>query len=155
MTRWMVLAGLVSVEKITLACELADHFARAGQRVALLDQVARLPIDSERAPVPPLRLDPLSVPDLLGLADEVGADVVIYAASEMLSPEMLITAVEDLRAARPDLALHSIGLLDLRTCDCFPGVRLALEAWADQIVHLPYALDAVLARLPAAQEKRG
>lgn len=131
----IALTGLVSVEKIQLTLWLAKRLHAAGQRVALLDNLARLRLD----PVPgvPARLI-RHAGALSGLAGMLlplvpDTDVVLVAVAEDADPEQLFATLSELPAPLHTLA---VAILDLRTCDCFPGLRLLLEAHADLVINL-------------------
>lgn len=142
--RVIVLAGLVVIEKIDLAVELSEHFAEQGERVTVLDNITRLPIDPERVFRPSYQrvngdvLD--SLPDVLS---EIDADTVIFVASENYTPDDLFIALDELSA----YDVQALALLDLRTCDCFPNMRRLFEDYADTVLHMPYDLEDVIARL--------
>lgn len=142
--RLIVLAGLVSVEKAFLAAELGTHWAQHGLSVAILDNIARIAIDPETvggAQVTRAAGDVLPhLPYILAQAD---ADVMIMAASETLAPDALFTEL----ALIDGVQVTILGLIDLRTCDCFPHIRKLLEAESDAVIHMPYDLNAVLALL--------
>ncbi|MCU0512139.1 MAG: hypothetical protein MUE40_06160 [Anaerolineae bacterium] len=134
----VVLTGLVSIEKRDLALALAQSCLADGHRVALIDNIARLPVDPElTAGATLLRLQGDVTQYLATTLEHVAADVVILAASETAHPEALFSALAALAEARPGLRVRTAALIDLRTCDCFPNVRQVLERYADVIVNLP------------------
>ncbi|HLV36492.1 MAG TPA: hypothetical protein VKY59_15305 [Spirillospora sp.] len=143
--RLIVLAGLVSIEKIELAVALAQHFMQTGQSVTVIDNVRRLPLDnSQLDDVVAVRIDGALgaqlIPALSGLPD----DVVILAASETISPDDLSLLLDDARQQIPGLDVQMLALIDTRTCDCFPQFRVSLEAYADRVVNLPAAINEVV-----------
>jgi len=73
--------------------------------------------------------------------------VVIAAVSETMHPETLFSALDRLHEQHPTLEMHTIALIDLRTCDCFPNVREVLERHADTVIMLPYDLSEVVEAL--------
>lgn len=142
--RLIVLAGLVAIEKINLAVELAEHFAEQGQRVTVLDNITRISIDPEllfRPQLQRLNGDVLDrLPDII--ASQM-ADTLIFATSENYSPDALFIALDELSAH----AVQTLALIDLRTCDCFPHMRQLFEDYADIVVNMPYDLSEVLENL--------
>lgn len=143
----IVLAGLVSVEKVTLAVEIARALDVRKQRVLLIDDVARLPVDANRAGgVTVQRVSGDLLPQLEMLINQTDTDAVIVAASETHSPDSLFTTLDALRGVN----LISFAMIDTRTCDCFPHARDLLEGYADHVISLPYDLAAVMQILDAA-----
>ncbi len=143
MTQIIVLAGLVAAEKAALAVDLAHHYMAGGRQAAILDNIARVGIPAEDVPagVAYQRI-PADLSD--GLAAHVAAahaDVVIVAASEQIHPEALMLAVDALPAAND---VQTWALIDTRTCDCFPQVRLLLEDYADAVYHVPVTIEEIL-----------
>lgn len=139
----IVLTGLVVIEKIELTVELANTYLAQGLSVSIVDNIARIPIDSEVAPVLPQRI----IGDIATQLDNLqhlDSDIVILAASESANPDSLFSALELLRDSIPNLETHTIALIDLRTCDCFPNVREHLERYAHQVIMMPYTLEEVL-----------
>lgn len=135
----ITLAGLVTIEKIQLAIDLAQYYSQAGQRVTVLDNIARLRIDPVYLSGETLlRMPGDAVGALAGLLPTLAADVVLFAASESAEPEALFTALAELD---PSIQTTTLALLDLRTCDCFPHLRQTLEQHADYVIHMPYSLE--------------
>lgn len=144
----IVLAGLVSVEKIELTRELARHF-RDKKSVSVIDNIARMPVsDIDEAFVQ--RIEGNVIPDLSNILQETVSDVVIIALSEQNHPEKLFIALDDLREQQSDWEIYSLAMIDTRTCDCFPNVREALEMYADVSVMIPYQLDEVVTYVDSA-----
>lgn len=142
--RLIVLAGLVSVEKAFLAAELGTFWAQQGLSVVILDNIARIAIDPETVGgARVMRAAEDVLPHLPYILAQTDADVMILAVSETLAPDTLFTALGTL----DDVRLTVLGLVDTRTCDCFPHIRAQLEAESDAVIHMPYTLDAVLALL--------
>lgn len=139
----IVLTGLVVIEKISLAVELAEVHSALGNSVTIVDNIARIPIDSEIAPVPPQRISG-DITNQMDSIDQIDSDVVILAASESANPDTLFTALELLRDTIADIEIETIAMIDLRTCDCFPNVRERLELYADKVLMMPYDLEEVL-----------
>lgn len=142
-----VLMGLLSIEKMQLAGELAWHFHERGQSVTVLDNIARLAIDSETLPVLPQRLAGDALSKLLDAIAQADSDVVIVALSERAEPAATFVALDGLTERVQGLQMHTIAMIDLRTCDCFPHVREALEMHADISLLMPYSLAEVLEAL--------
>lgn len=141
----IALTGLVSIEKRDLTLELAQHYRDTGQRVAIVDNIARLPIDPELTGGETLlRVEGDITPNLAALLENSSADIVILAVSERMHPETWLAALDNLREIRPDIEAQTTALIDLRTCDCFPNVRELLERYADKVVMLPYRLAQVV-----------
>ena len=143
----IVLAGLVAVEKRDLAHALARAFQQKGEAVALIDNIARLSIHALDPAMHVQRVDGDSLPHLPALIDQQTSARVILALSEQTRPADLFVTLDEMRQRRADLDVRTLALIDLRTCDCFPGVREQLEAYADHVIMLPYQLDDVLALL--------
>lgn len=139
----IILAGLVSVEKIELARELVQHFS-AKNSVTVIDNIARMPVDKIEKPIPVRRIEGNPIPELVNILQETVADFVIVALSEQAHPEKLFIALDDLREQRSDWEIYSLALIDTRTCDCFPNVREALEMYADVSVMIPYQLEEIV-----------
>lgn len=140
----IVLCGLVSVEKISLALHLSQALAQAGWRVTLLDNIARLAISTEEAAVPLVRVSGDILPQLPALLRSDDSDVVIFTASEELTPDALFVALADLQAQLDNLQVQTIAMIDLRTCDCFPHLREQFEQNADLVLHMPFVVEEVL-----------
>ncbi len=133
----MVLTGLVSVEKAAAAAYLAKHYAEQGQRVTVLDNVARIPMDVTLFAQAPQRITGDISRVLPQVLDHVQGDVVILAVSEAANPDDVYVALDALKETHPHIAVKTIALIDTRTCDCFPQIRERLELYADHIVNLP------------------
>lgn len=136
--RLIALIGLVSVEKIDLTVELARHFTDAGKSVKVIDNVARMWLDPVHLSGETLMrvngdITP-QLPDLIKKAAE--SEMVIAAVSEAVNLENLIDALDTLRTTGTEVT--TLGLIDLRTCDCFPQTRQVIELYADIVVNLPY-----------------
>jgi hypothetical protein len=61
-----------------------------------------------------------------------------------MAPDALFILLDQLRDDDPALELSTLALLDTRTCDCFPNLRVTLEAYADYSVYLPVDTDELL-----------
>lgn len=135
--RLIVLTGLVVVEKLQMAVDLA--WQNAAEPLLVIDQVSRLSLDCTRLPEQArcVRLEG----DLLPLLREAHEPLVILAASESLAPDALFMLLDEARNALPALSVQTIALVDTRTCDCFPTLREMLEAYADRTIYLPLDQD--------------
>lgn len=148
MSKLIVLAGLVAIEKMQLAVELAQQMTNSGQLVTLIDNIARLRIDPVWLSTEILiRQEGDIIPVLPNIIDNLAADTAILAVSENANPDDLFVALESLREIRRNLEIHTLALLDLRTCDCFPTLRATLEQYADAVLHAPFAVSDVLEAL--------
>lgn len=146
--RLIVLSGLVTVEKNVLALELADIFVAQGQRVTLIDNGQRLPVDEAGVPGAALvRLEGDLAGSLLPTLDSITSDVVLLAVSETVQPDVLFMLLDEVRQVRPDVEVQTLALIDTRTCDCFPQYRQSLEAYADVVVNLPVRAVEVVAKI--------
>jgi hypothetical protein len=144
----IILAGLVAIEKHDLAAELAAHYTQAGQCVTVIDNVERLALQPDQlgyGELVRLRGDALTqLPALLETSEE---DVLILTLSENVAPEQVYLMREYLNTQYAALDVHTVALIDLRTCDCFPQTRLEYEQTADIVVMLPYDLGRVIEAL--------
>ena len=136
----IVLTGLVAFEKIQLAAELAQVFPQA----RIIDNGARLAMDSEIFAMPIERITGDILSELPMLIRQK-AELTILAVSENTNPHSLVETLDQISVHQPDLQIITIALIDLRTCDCFPHLREALEEVADLSLFLPYNLAEVLA----------
>jgi hypothetical protein len=140
----IMLAGLVAIEKIELAQELAVYYQTQGTSVLILDNIARLPMNHENFSVPVQRIAGDITIELKGVLQSLEADIVLLAVSEQVHPENLFIMLEDLSDTLLEIEIRTLVLIDLRTCDCFPNVREILEQYADMLIQLPYKIDEVL-----------
>ncbi|MBZ0293248.1 MAG: hypothetical protein K8L99_11845 [Anaerolineae bacterium] len=142
----VVLTGLVAVEKLQLAADLARHYVAAGETVAILDHVSRLPLSQSTLPtvVTSVRLEGDLSLTLAQHLREINREVVILAVSETVPPDALFVLLDRLSAEVPELEVQTLALVDTRTCDCFPTMREALEAYADVTLYLPFEWEEVM-----------
>lgn len=141
----IVLLGLVSIEKITLTAQLSAYFAeQLGLSVTIVDNIARMAINSEQVNVPLRRVLGDGVAQLTQVIPTILSDVVLWAMSETAHPEAVVVALDQLHETFPHLDMQTLALVDLRTCDCFPHVREALEMYADCTYLIPYELEKVI-----------
>jgi NAD(P)-dependent dehydrogenase (short-subunit alcohol dehydrogenase family) len=132
MTKVIALVGLVSIEKIQVALELAQHYSQAGHTVSIIDNVARLAIDRAQVGDESLqRINGDIIPLLGDVIPRQDADTLILAISENAGLDALFVALDILTEQHPTLDLMTVGLIDLRTCDCFPHLREKLEDYTD------------------------
>jgi hypothetical protein len=139
----IIITGLVIVEKIALTLDLARHYSAAGQRVTVVDNVARLPIDTLDVPaaIDYQRLARDILPELDTIITQADAGVLLVALSEQVPPDALFGTL----ASFDDMTV--LALIDLRTCDCFPAMRERLEQYADLTIYCPYELEDVINKL--------
>lgn len=140
----IVLTGLVSVEKAEAAAHLAGKAAGRGQRVTVLDNIARLPMPADGFAEPPMRITGDISRVLPQVLDHLEADVAILAAAETTNPDDLFVTLDALHDTHPHVGVRTIALIDLRTCDCFPQIRERLELYADHVLNLPVEWEANL-----------
>ena len=140
-----VLTGLVAVEKGHLAVELAQHFSQQEWSVIVLDNIERIPLNTPEVTVKRVEGDIL--PFLTDIVAEIDQDVVVLAVSEQTHPDALAVALDSIYHQFDTIAIATLALIDLRTCDCFPHVRERLEAHADVVIMLPYDLNEVLSHV--------
>jgi len=142
----IALIGLVSIEKIELAIQLATHYTwETDQSVTLIDNVTRLAIDAARLSDEPLiRVKDDISEKLVDVLHNVHTDIAIVAVTETAELDKLFFNLEGLLNYMPDIELHTVGLIDTRTCDCFPHLRQKLEAYADVHFLAPFDVHEVL-----------
>ena len=75
----IVLTGLVSVEKIEIAQDLASFFNKQGMKVAVLDNVARLLMNPKEFSIPVQQIAGDITLELEKVLFQMEADVVILA----------------------------------------------------------------------------
>jgi hypothetical protein len=142
--RLIALAGLVSVEKMQLALDLARYYREQGASVTIIDTIARLYIEPASLSGETLiRPQGDIFTQLPALLTTIEAEVVVWAVSETAAPETLFGALDDLDG----VDTLTLALIDTRTCDCFPNLRVSLETHADLIVNLPYDFYEIVARM--------
>jgi len=150
----IILMGIVSIEKHQLTAEIANHFVDRGEHVHVVDNVQRLPLDSESVDAPLTRLvsdDVLT--SSLPIFAEQNAQVGLLALSEKIHPETLMMSILDMetqwQSIAPQSPLHmtTIGMIDLRTCDCFPNIRVMIENNADIVTYVPYDLTKIIPQI--------
>jgi hypothetical protein len=136
MTRLTAVLGLVVQEKINYVRDRATHLHEQGQRVRVLDHIARLPIDPASVPCPVQRINGTIQAQHIHAHTSVasGIDELLLAVSETAHPDEVFATLAWLDTVQ----LTTVALIDTRTCDCFPHVREKLEALADSVIHLPY-----------------
>ena len=138
--------GLVTIEKIRLVQDLARYYTwDAGQSVTIIDNVARMAIDPVHLSGETLIRFEDDISDKLAfILKEHGDDVVLLAISETAHLDELLVTFDEVTTTNPDIQLHTIGLLDLRTCDCFPHYREQLESYTETTLLAPFSVNAVL-----------
>lgn len=139
MIRLTAVMGLVVQEKINYVRDRAAYLHEQGQRVRVLDNIARLSIDPASVPCPVERISgTLQAQRITRHASST--DEILLAVSETAHPDEIFAKL----AWLTDIQLTTVALIDTRTCDCFPHVRKTLEALADSVIHLPYEREDVL-----------
>lgn len=139
----IVLTGLVVIEKMQLAKELARHFEKQGKNVLILDNIARLAMKHDNSHVAIQRIVGDITVALKDTLHNLDADIALLAVSEQVYPDNLFATLDDLSDTL-GIKILTLALIDLRTCDCFPTVRETLEQYADVSILLPYKMDEVL-----------
>lgn len=127
MRRVIALLGLVTVEKIDVAIQLAHQFPHA----TLIDNINRMTINPQNLPDSSRYLRVTH--DLNTTLMHTSGDLII-AFSENDHPESQIALLDDLQ--KTDVTI--IALIDNRTCDCFPELRQILHAYADIVLYPPF-----------------
>mgnify|MGYP003640109779 CR=1 FL=1 len=142
----VVLIGLVSIEKIQLVIELATHYTwETDKTVTVIDNVARLAIDPVQLSDEPLiRVNNDITEGLTDRIRDINSDIVLIAVSESAELDNLFVSLDIMTEALPHVDLLTIGLIDLRTCDCFPNIREKLEDYADVHFLAPFDVDGVI-----------
>lgn len=146
MTKVIALVGLVSIEKIQLTIDLATHYTwETDQTVTVIDNVARLAIDpAQLSDEPLLRITGDITKTLTDTLRDVDTDIIIIAVSESAELDTLFVSLDIMSETLPNIDLTTIGLVDLRTCDCFPNLREKLEDYADIHVLAPFNAEVVV-----------
>jgi|GEM_PF-1559421 len=146
------LIGLVSIEKIQLTIELATYYTwQTDKSVTVIDNVARLAIDPAQLSDEPLtRVTGDITNTLTDTLRECDTDVVIVAVSEAAELDNLFVGLDIMTETLPDINLTTVGLVDLRTCDCFPNLREKLEDYADVHFLAPFNAEEVISTIEGA-----
>ncbi|MFW5747989.1 MAG: hypothetical protein ACOCYT_00090 [Chloroflexota bacterium] len=148
----IALTGLVRVEKLLLAAALVRRLAAAGHGVTLLDNVSGLSLDvvveqDDAAALPDdahyMRLTVDLTQYLPTVLPHVETPVVVAAISEHAHPEALFSAIDEVAG----WSVCTVAMVDARTCDCFPQLRILLEDYADLTCKVPCTADWVLRKL--------
>lgn len=141
----IALMGLVVLEKMDLTRDLAEYFLDADASVTVIDNVARLAMDSEQldARAQRIRITGDITQNFADVLAHAEGDVILLAVSESAHPENVFVALDGLN----DWRVLTFGLIDLRTCDCFPGLRQQLEALSDVTLNAPFGVTDALAAL--------
>jgi len=136
----VVLIGLVSIEKLHLTVELAQLCTEWGISVAVIDNVARLALDPEwlSGEEHLVRLEGDLHHYLHDTLEHLQAEVVLIAVSEASNLHDLFIYLESIREMDRVQDIQTLGLVDLRTCDCFPNLRMLLESYADASFLAPF-----------------
>ena len=142
----IALIGLVSIEKIQLVVDLATYYTwQTDKSVTVIDNVARLAIDRAQLSDEPLIRIAGDISDTLTTyLETIDSDVVLVAVSESAELDSLFIALDVVTETLPHVDLITVGLVDLRTCDCFPNLRVKLEDYADVNVLAPFNIEEVI-----------
>lgn len=145
----VALVGLVSIEKIQLVIELATHYTwDTDKTVTVIDNVSRLAIDPVQLSDEPLiRVNGDVTEGLVDRLRNIDSDIILIAVSESAELENLFVSLDILTEQLPHIKLTTIGLIDLRTCDCFPHIRENLEDYADVHFLAPFNVNGILASI--------
>jgi len=144
--RVVAFVGLVSIEKIQLVIELATHYTwETDKTITIIDNVARLAIDPVQLSDEPLiRINDDLTERLTDRIRDINSDIVLIAVSESAELDKLFIALDIMSEKLPHIDLLTIGLIDLRTCDCFPQIRENLEDYAEVHFLAPFDVSEVI-----------
>ena len=140
----IVLIGLGVQEKIVFTTQLAHQLTQQHKKVIILDSLPGEGFSPEQLnEIPSLQLLDAwtQLPTIL---QHTPADRVLWAVSPAVVPSDLSLIVEGTRSFVPDWEITLIGLLDDRTCDCFPHVRADIEDVADIVVRFPFDVQDIV-----------
>lgn len=142
----IALIGLVSIEKIQLTTDLATHYTwHTDKSVTIIDNVARLAIDPVQLSDEPLvRINGDLTDSLADHLQSANSDIVLIAVSETAELDNLFVTLDIISENLPHIDLTTLGLIDLRTCDCFPNLREKLEDYADVHLLAPFDVQEVI-----------
>ncbi len=119
----IALTGLVMAEKLDLTVELAQYAQAHQQSVTVINNVHYPPLDSTRLGAAAL-IDITKNISAENLAAQVIAalptiadGVVLLPVSEMIPPDPLFMALEDIRDSQPKLDLRILALVDAHSDD--------------------------------------
>ncbi|GAB1420943.1 hypothetical protein MASR2M15_10710 [Anaerolineales bacterium] len=133
-----LLLGLVMVEKAQYALHLMEETLKANGSVQIVDNMVGIGISPEAVAtgVTYLHVAGDIRYDLALLVEEAEVDHLIIAVSEHCNLPALFSEIANFSFTHSDLTVECIGLIDLRTCDCFPNLRELLERECDHIITL-------------------
>lgn len=142
----IALIGLVIIEKIQLTIDLATHITwKTDFDVTIIDNGARMVIDPVHLSDEPLiRVSGDITDSLADVLQSISTEIVLVAVSETAELDNLFVTLDIIAERMSDIDLTTIGLIDLRTCDCFPHLREKLEDYADVHFLAPFELSEVL-----------
>lgn len=142
----IALIGLVAIEKIQLVIEVATHYTwETDKTVTVIDNVARLAIDRVQLSDEPLiRVNGDITEGLVDKVRNINSDIVLMAVSESAELDNLFVSLDIMTEQLPHIDLTTIGLIDLRTCDCFPQLRENLEDYTDVHFLAPFDVNAMI-----------
>ena len=142
----IALIGLVAIEKIEIMTQLATHYTwDTDNSVTIIDNVARLAIDpASLSDEPLIRVNGDITGGLVDILRDIQTDIVLLAVSETAELDHLFVSLDLMTEQLPHIDLITIGLIDLRTCDCFPRIRERLEDYADVHFLAPFDVNEIL-----------
>jgi len=142
----VALVGLVSIEKIQLVTDLATHYTwNTDKTVTVIDNVARMAIDPVQLSDEPLiRINGDLTVGLVDTIRDIGSDIVLIAVSESAELDKLFISLDIMTEEHPHINLLTVGLVDLRTCDCFPQIRENLEDYSDVHFLAPFDVNTII-----------
>ena len=147
----IAITGLAAYEKAQLAQDMAHTMTQEGQRVTIIDNSNRKDIQ----PVDGVTVERIaggcvccSLPGkLYKMMAHVDSDAVLLVTSESAHPESLMMVLDNLSAGQAGLDIQTIGVIDDRTCDCFPHLHEMMESYNDVTLRLPFEYKEIQAML--------
>ncbi len=148
----IALIGLVAIEKIQLTVDLATYYTwQTDKTVTVIDNVSRLAIDpAQLSDEPLIRVKDELRETLIDQLPQINSDVVIVAVSEAAELDQLFISLDVMTETIADVDLVTVGLVDLRTCDCFPNLRVKLEDYADMHFLAPFNAEDIIGVIEGA-----
>ena len=145
----IALIGLVAIEKIQLIIQLATYYTQeTSKTVTVIDNVSRLAIDPVQLSDEPLiRVNGDITAGLVERLRNIHSDIVLIAVSESAELDHLFVSLDIMSEQLPHIDLLTVGLIDLRTCDCFPHLREKLEDYADVYLLAPFDVNVILSAI--------
>lgn len=142
----IALTGIVGSQKAQFAIDIAMALQNSEIRVGIID-------NGDHSAIPAIQS--VLIHRLIEGFDEriyneiqrMACDVILLVVSESTHPESLVMVLERLQDLLPDLTISLMALIDDRTCDCFPHLRMLLEDFADITLHAPFDVNQILGDL--------